>query len=211
LTLLLSINIGGAEPIAIKSGQSGIRKYPVPRATVGRLGLSGDVIVDTQNHGGADQAVYIYTKADYDWWRSQLGIELAFGTFGENLTLDDWPAEDMCVGDQLQIGPTLLEVTSPRIPCVTLEARMGIKGFSKTILRARRPGPYLRVIACGDICLTDTVILRPVSGPRKRLLDWPGLFAPDFTSHAQRREWLAAPVHTKLKADLEAALAGPDT
>lgn len=202
---LVSINIGASEPIAAKSGQSGINKRAVPQAQVTASGLQGDKIVDVKHHGGIDQAVYVYTRADYTWWEAELGRALPSGTFGENLTLDAWPADQMCVGDHLQVGTVVMEVTSPRIPCVTLEAHIGLRGFTKTFLRARRPGVYLRVLTTGDIAMGDPVRMIP-DQRRKRILDWPGLFGADLTTRADVEDWLAVPVHHKMRADLAAML-----
>ena len=87
---LLSINIGSARTIgnANVSGQTGIYKLPVAGPVqVTADGLADDAIVDTKNHGGPDQAVYVYGGADYAWWVAELARELAPGTFGENLTI----------------------------------------------------------------------------------------------------------------------------
>ena len=46
---------------------------------VGRLGLSGDEQVDSDSHGGEDQAVYVYAREDLDWWVERLGRELPNG------------------------------------------------------------------------------------------------------------------------------------
>lgn len=202
-----SINIATSQPLRAKSGRTGIFKEPVAQTVVGPLGLSGDTIVDTKHHGGPDQAVYAYTLEDYAWWAATLGRDLTPGTFGENLTLDRWPADIICVGDRLQIGEVMLEVTSPRIPCVTLEARMGITGFVNTFLKAGRPGPYFRVIHTGTLCAGQSIEVIPFQGARKRLADWPGLFGPPLRTPEDIRSWLAVPVHHKMRSQLEAALA----
>lgn len=204
---LLSVNIGAAQPINAKSGHSGIFKRSVPHAMVGALGLVGDTIVDVKHHGGPDQAVYVYTQRDYDWWAQTLGRDMAAGQFGENLTLDDWPAEDIAVGDRLHIGEVVLEVTSPRIPCVTLAVRMGMPDFPKAFLASKRTGPYLRVINGGAVGEGDDVVLVRAPEPRLRLWDWPGLFAPALNDSRDVEAWLAVPVHHKMKTDLEAKLA----
>ena len=50
---LISINVGKAQPIKVKSGQSGIYKMPVSgRVQVTALGLVGDAICDVESHGG---------------------------------------------------------------------------------------------------------------------------------------------------------------
>ena len=203
---LLSVNVGAAEPIDAKSGQTGIFKRAATAVEVGPLGLTSDTIVDVKHHGGPDQAVYAYTRDDYDWWEAVLKRPIENGTFGENLTLDRWPADVICVGDRLRVGDVLLEVTSPRIPCVTLEARMGIKGFASEFLKAGRPGPYFRVIENGTLAAPAEVEVIPFQGERKRLADWPGLFGPPLRSRAEVESWLSVPVHWSMRAQLEEIL-----
>ena len=162
------INIGVAETIVHRGREfrTGIRKRrvdgPVP---VDTNGVGDDVICDLDNHGGADQAVYAYGRADYEWWSSELGRTVEPGTFGENLTIDGLP-DDLHVGDRLLIGDVILEATSPRIPCATLSAEMGDPNFGMAFRRAERPGFYFRVLATGEIAAGDAVTLaaNPSSG-----------------------------------------------
>ena len=145
----MSVNVGKEQSIlhAKPSNKTGI--YKMPRMTpvpVTPLGLEGDAIVDAKNHGGLDQAVYVFTMPDYAWWSAQLGRSLEPGTFGENLTLSALESAALHVGDRLQVGEILLEITAARIPCVTLAARMGDPQFVKVFRKAERPGVYCRVI-----------------------------------------------------------------
>lgn len=156
---LLSVNISGPKPIERggKSGKTGIFKESVPgQVSVGVLGLEGDTQVDSENHGGKDQAVYIYSTDDYAWWSEQLGTVLGAGTFGENLTVSHLP-EPLYIGDRFQIGSVILEVTAPRIPCSTLAARMNDLAFVKKFAKAARPGVYTRVIQTGSLQAGDEV------------------------------------------------------
>ena len=66
---LLSVNIGRPEHIPGHTAPTGIVKRPVSGPVeIGPLGLPGDAVMDTKNHGGFDQAVYLYGQPDYDWW-----------------------------------------------------------------------------------------------------------------------------------------------
>ena len=76
---LLSINVGAARAVdpTRPYDLTGIYKHPVAgpvQVTVD--GLAGDAIVDTKNHGGPDQAVYVYSGGDYAWWAAELGRSL---------------------------------------------------------------------------------------------------------------------------------------
>jgi MOSC domain-containing protein YiiM len=151
---LLSVNLGTETPIegAGKSGTTGIFKRGVEGpVAVTPLGLAGDTISDTENHGGVDQAVYVYGASDYAWWSEELGRELQPGTFGENLTFSGLRSAECCIGDRFLVGSAILEVTAPRILCSTLNARMEDRMFVKRFMRAERPGLYCRVVRAGEV------------------------------------------------------------
>ena len=119
---LLSVNLGQERTFLHKRKTfvSGIYKEPAAGPVqINSLGLAGDVIKDSKNHGGVDQAVYVYGQADYAWWMRELGNELTPGAFGENLTIGDLVSAVFMVGDLLHIGDgVILQVTAPRIPCL---------------------------------------------------------------------------------------------
>ena len=76
---VISVNIANEEKIEInnKVVATGIFKHLVQRKVrVNITGLVGDTVVDINRHGGRDQAVYLYSAEDYDWWAFgyQLGI-----------------------------------------------------------------------------------------------------------------------------------------
>jgi len=151
---LISVNVSGPKPIdsVKKLSQTGIFKEPV-QATVyiGELGLAGDVQVDQENHGGPDQAVYLYSQEDYDWFAHEYSIDTKPGMFGENLTLSSFGTDTLYIGDRFEIGEVLLELTDPRIPCGTFAARMNDLEFVKKFKQAERPGVYARVLRVGEV------------------------------------------------------------
>lgn len=169
---LLSVNVGKAEPISAKSGMSGINKRPqLSEVFIHKLGLEGDVICDLENHGGADQAVYLYGQPDYDWWSDKLGTQLNPGAFGENLTISDLLSSKVFVGDRFVIDKVVLEVTYPRIPCVTLAAHMSDNQFPRHFLKANRPGVYCRVIKEGAVKAFADVEHQTADGPKRPIID----------------------------------------
>ena len=136
---------------------TGIRKAPVGRGHVGTLGLAGGVVADEENHGGLDQAIYIYSSEDYAWWAEELGVAPAPGTFGENLTLSSLGSEPVRIGGRYRVGEALLEATAPRIPCATFATRMGEPNWVQRFAEARRPGLYVRVLEPGEVAAGDAV------------------------------------------------------
>jgi MOSC domain-containing protein YiiM len=165
---LLSVNVGRPRPSPWKGLRAtGIDKRPVvgpvavtapgPKGT-GAVGLAGDRVYDVKHHGGTDQAVYAYAREDLDWWEAELGRPLANGSFGENLTIAGLDVNGALIGERWRIGPeVILEVSGPRIPCVTFQGWLDRDGWIKQFTQAARPGAYLRVIRPGDIRAADLV------------------------------------------------------
>lgn len=156
---VVSVNAGRSELLRIgaRTVETGIRKGPVERGRVHALGLAGDVVADAENHGGPDQALYLYSSEDYSFWANELGGVPEPGTFGENLTLSSFGDEPVRIGDRFRIGEPLVEVTAPRIPCAVFATRMGEPNWVKRFAAARRPGLYVRVLEPGEVAEGDPV------------------------------------------------------
>lgn len=207
---LVSVNRGRAEPIANAkaSGMTGIYKRPLPGpVALSADGLPGDAICDTENHGGVDQAIYVYGMPDYAWWAARLGRQLEPGTFGENLTISELESARLSVGDRLHIGTVTLEVTAPRIPCVTLARRMDDPAFLKAFRAAERPGVYCRVIRAGTLQAGDAARLEPYAGEPIGVIElFRDFFSPRRDAATLRRH-LAAPIDIRSRREKEQQLA----
>ncbi len=206
---LLSVNIG--ERRTHQKGSeletTGIYKLPVSGSVqITALGLQGDAVCDTKDHGGPDQAVYIYGSVDYDWWAGELGRELAPGTLGDNLTIRGLESARFNIGDRLHIGSVILEVTAPRIPCATLAARMGDPKFVKRYRHAARPGLYCRVIQEGTVQNGDEVRVEPCQGESVAALELFTDYYVPVKNEATLRRFLEAPIAIRARKDMEADL-----
>ena len=185
----------------------GIYKLPTHEpAQVTFLGLKGDFICDAKNHGGPDQAVYIYGAADYAWWSQELGREIGQGTFGENLTISELESAQFLIGDRLKIGPVILEVTAPRIPCDTLAARMADPKFVKRYRFAERPGLYCRVIQEGPVRMGNEVSVERYKGESIFILEMFRDYYEKDKSEATLRRHLSAPIAIRSRISLEREL-----
>ncbi len=209
---ILSVNVGRARPIASKTGMTGIYKEPVGAVEITREGLAGDAICDTENHGGVDQAVYLYGAVDYAWWAKELNREMEPGMFGENLTVSELESADYIIGDRFHIGDeVVLEVTAPRIPCGTFAQRMGDPTFVKRFRHAERPGLYCRVIAPGRVQAGDRVTVeRYVERSGNETVTALEMFRDFYQpklDEATLRRYLAAPIAIRDREAKEAALA----
>ena len=182
---VVSVNIGKKELLDTPAGavETGIIKTPTMATVVlNYLGILGDAIVDTSVHGGTDQAIYIYSQEDYDWWSSELGKAVLPGMFGENLTLSSLGSLPLVIGDRLAINNVVLEISAPRTPCFKLAARMGDAGFVKRFVKAVRPGAYARVIVPGEITCGDSVTVTKTSA------DYPTVNEVYIACHAKKRD-----------------------
>ncbi|MBA2639981.1 MAG: MOSC domain-containing protein [Nocardioidaceae bacterium] len=157
---LLSANAGSAREIEWRGRRerSGIDKRPVPGdVAVGRLGLTGDVQVDTAHHGGPEQAVYAYAAEDLALWAERLERELLPGSFGENLTLSGVDVTEARIGERWRIGSVLLEIGDVRIPCLTFQTWLQEPTWVRRFTQEARPGAYLRVLEGGQLRAGDPV------------------------------------------------------
>lgn len=201
-----SVNIGARRTQPKGSGLelTGIFKLPTAdRVWISTLGPQADFVCDQKNHGGPDQAVFVYGGTDYAWWAAQLGKDLEAGTFGENLTISDIESARLNIGDRLHVGSVTLQVTAPRTPCSTLARRMGDRFFVKKYRRAERPGLYCRVLQEGALRAGDAVALAPQIGEPVSVLDV-------FRQHYDRdqderrlRRLLGAPIAARVRAAVE--------
>ena len=151
---VLSVNITHAVLVGEWTGSvgsTGIDKRAVPgRVKLAANAVEGDRILDSKNHGGYDGAVYAYAREDAQWWEGELGIEIAPGRFGENVTTVGLDVTNAVIGERWKIGSVILEVSKPRIPCRTFAGFWDRPTLVKDFMEAGRPGAYLRIIQEGN-------------------------------------------------------------
>ena len=161
-------------PIDGRSILTAIHKQPVTGSVaVMPMGLLGDEQADLSVHGGLDKAVYAYPSEHYPFWhqaRAAAGVAgidavLAFGSMGENLTLQGLLEADVWVGDVLQFARCALRVTQPREPCFKFNAAMGYKGAVRAMAQSGCCGFYLAVDEPGALAAGEAFELLP--GPRR--------------------------------------------
>jgi ferredoxin-NADP reductase/MOSC domain-containing protein YiiM/ferredoxin len=160
--LLLSVNVGMPKDVPWhgQTVHTGIWKEPVtgPRM-VRRLDIDGDGQGDLQGHGGEQRAVLVYQVQSYDHWRQHFGRDdLSYGIFGENLTVDGLPDDEVCIGDRYRIGEAEFEVTQPRVTCYRVGLRFGEPQLPALLVSHHRPGFYMRVITEGHIQAGDSIV-----------------------------------------------------
>lgn len=160
---LISLNVGLPQEIVYKGRSivTGIFKKPVEgRVGARKLNLDGDRQADLTVHGGAEKAIYLYPAEHYDYWRAELpDMNLPWGMFGENLTVEGLNENEVNIGDRFRINEALFMVTQPRLPCYKLAAKFERDDIIKRFLRSGRTGFYLSVIEEGEIGAGDAIEL----------------------------------------------------
>ena len=172
---IFSVNRGTVAPLFVnesgvsQSVISGIRKQTVEGPVhIGKLGVEGDEQADLTVHGGLEKAVYLYPYEHYEFWENTLlnelkkPTQLTPGAMGENLTTLGITENDLWVGDRIEMGEVLLEVTEPRAPCYKFAARMGFRHAVKHMLQSGFTGVYLKVVTQGSVQAKVNITLLPV-------------------------------------------------
>lgn len=162
---IVSLNVGtpveamhGSKPV-----QTGIFKSPsASRHYLSKTGLSGDGQADLVNHGGPDKAVCVYFDRHFPYWEEWLGNKVSNGSFGENWTVSEWTEHDLCIGDVVQAGNVVVQVSQPRQPCFKLGIRHQRPELGAKVQQTGMTGFYFRVLQEGEVSAGEdlTVVQR---------------------------------------------------
>jgi ferredoxin-NADP reductase/MOSC domain-containing protein YiiM/ferredoxin len=158
---VVSVNVGLPKDVSWRGTpiRTAIWKEPVPgRIFVARLNLAGDRQADLSGHGGEQRALLVYQLESYRFWESYLRrSDLAYGNFGENLTVQGLSDDEVCIGDRFRIGGAILEISQPRVLCFKLGLRLNHPEMPALLMSHRRPGFYFRVIEEGMVGAGDRI------------------------------------------------------
>jgi MOSC domain-containing protein YiiM len=160
-----TVSIGSAGAASGRgSYRTGIDKRPcahievqAPRSA-GGSGVTGDHVGNRRHHGGADKAVYAYSREELSWWEGELGRPITDGFFGENITTSGLDLEALSVNQRIRVGTeVVLEVSLPRQPCATFQSHMGERGWVRRFTERGRCGAYFRVVVGGTVRPGDEI------------------------------------------------------
>jgi ferredoxin-NADP reductase/MOSC domain-containing protein YiiM len=165
---LLSVNVGLPQDVAWRGRTVHTAVWKQPAAgpqLVRRLNIDGDGQGDLAGHGGEQRAVFVYQIESYQYWQQQLGRDdFTYGQFGENFTVQGLTDDQVCIGDQYQIGGAVFEVTQPRVTCFRVGIRMDDPQLPALLVSHHRPGFYFRVLTEGTVEAGQEII-KLASGP----------------------------------------------
>jgi MOSC domain-containing protein YiiM len=159
---LLSINVGLPREVDVdgRAVLTSIYKSPVAGSVAVRhLNLDGDRQSDLTVHGGIRKAVYAYPSEHYAFWRAEFPkMDLPWGAFGENFTIEGLLESAVFVGDVFRAGSAEFVVTQPRRPCFKLAIRFGRDDIIKRFLASGRSGFYLSVSKEGAVRAGEPIV-----------------------------------------------------
>ncbi|MDQ5879380.1 MAG: hypothetical protein QG616_1780 [Pseudomonadota bacterium] len=124
-------------------------------------GLVGDVQADRRVHGGPEKAVHHYAGENYAKLAERfpdIAEALAIGSIGENISTFGFDETNVCIGDIVRIGSTVLQVSQPRRPCWKIDSRYGLKGITAHIVESGLTGWYYRVLEEGEAAPGDIMV-----------------------------------------------------
>jgi MOSC domain-containing protein YiiM len=104
--------------LQVNVSQGGIPKRPIPAGELTAAGVAGDSW-RYRFHGGPKQAVLLITIEGIEELIAQ-GFPLSPGALGENLTTRGLDRRALRFGQRLQVGTAVIELTTMRQPCATL-------------------------------------------------------------------------------------------
>jgi len=160
--VLLSVNVGMPRDVTWqgRTVHTAVWKKPATGPQMARrLNIDGDGQGDLAGHGGEQRAVFVYQIESYRYWQEQLGRDdFTYGQFGENFTVQGLADDQVCIGDQYQIGGAIFEVTQPRVTCFRVGIRMNDPQMPALLVSHHRPGFYFRVLTEGTVAAGQEII-----------------------------------------------------
>lgn len=157
---LFAGGMGYLEPDGQRSGI--FKRRILGRVRVEADGIVGDEHADTRVHGGPEKAVHQYPVENYAQIAQVFtGIApvLIPGSLGENISAFHLSECDVYIGDILQVGTAVLQVSQPRSPCWKINHRFGVERMSLYVAQARITGWYYRVLSPGYVEEGNAMVL----------------------------------------------------
>ncbi|MEP7291409.1 MAG: MOSC domain-containing protein [Chloroflexota bacterium] len=114
-------------------------------------GLDGD----ERTGYDVDRALCCQSVDNYRFWSAYFRRDFPLGSFGENVVLEGYTDETVCIGDIVRCGTALLQITQPRTPCYKQAKKIGVPTFVRLLEQTQRRGFLLRVLKPGTFGVGD--------------------------------------------------------
>jgi MOSC domain-containing protein YiiM len=160
--------------VQINISPGGLPKRPIAEGLISQLGFHGDLHAHPTIHGGPHKAILLIASEVVDDLAAR-GYPVFYGALGENLTTRGIPLNEVRIGDRVEAGGALLEITQPRGPCTALHIYgesikdeiydPQVKALDPTSPRWGKSGFYARVLGSGQVRTNDPVYVTHQSHP----------------------------------------------
>lgn len=141
--------------LALFAGGPGFVKERRAEAEVDAGGIPGD-----RHHGrAAERALLLVPAASYPALAAE-GVDVPYGSLGENLVADGLPENGLANGTRIAVGDVVVRVETPCTVCRALaevdprlpKAAYGRRGVYLRVLRGGllRPGDAVRIVSQAD-------------------------------------------------------------
>jgi len=160
--IIQALFAGKPQPFGPRKSPSSIVKHPYDALDIGPEGALQDEQGNKKLHGGPEMALHHYSHKGYEQ------LKLAFpeaverfqiGSIGENLSCGIMNDENVFIGDIYRMGEVLVQVSSPRAPCVKINQRYGLKNADLLIAEQGITGWYYRIIETGKVFVGGEISL----------------------------------------------------
>ncbi|PLT30678.1 MOSC domain-containing protein [Peribacillus deserti] len=139
--------------------KTAISKVTQEYADLTEDGFVGDGQANLKHHGGPDRAVCFYPYERYSYWEERFKQKLSLPAFGENATVSGMLEQEMYIGDVLQLGDAVVQISEGRIPCATVSMQNNQPEFLKKLLDTGYTGYFARVIKAGRVEKGSDIVL----------------------------------------------------
>jgi MOSC domain-containing protein YiiM len=146
----------------LSSSGGGVPKLAVPKVTVGRRGILGDVQATRAHHGRPWQALCLWSQELIDTLAAD-GHPIGPGAAGENVTIAGVDWSQLRAGAIVDIGSVRCQLSAPTTPCSKVRHCFSDRSIQR-IDHDRHPGWsrwYASVIRPGSIEGGDPVEIEP--------------------------------------------------
>ncbi|GBL04592.1 MOSC domain-containing protein [Glaciecola sp. KUL10] len=153
---------GKPTPFGPRKTPSSIIKQPFQTIHVEFDGAVEDEQGNKKLHGGPEMAIHQYSQFSYQVLKNHfesIADRFVIGSIGENISSPDMTDENVLIGDIYKMGDVLLQVSSPRAPCVKINQRYFHKDIDLFIAKQGITGWYYRVMREGKITIGDPITL----------------------------------------------------
>ena len=164
---VLQVKIGKVQSIRFGDDkeftETAIKKTPVEKAYITKLGPEGNEVGLKEHHGGVNKALFSVSTSTFSELNKITDSNFKWdetAVYGENLVISQLDENSICVGDVYEIGECTVEISQPRKPCIRLSKNTGCPEMLETIIKTGWTGWYSRIIKEGIIKKGDKMILR---------------------------------------------------